>query len=67
MKIFENSQDVTQEEVAKLKLDIEYLESVLTRIRSGTTHCSERAFPRLTQNGHRRRPAMLTAMYSFLD
>jgi hypothetical protein len=38
MKIFKNGQDVTQEEVAKLKPDVEYLESVLARIRSGTTH-----------------------------
>ena len=38
MKIFKNGQDVTQEEVAKLKPDVEYLELVLARIRSGTTH-----------------------------
>ena len=38
MKIFKNGQDVTQEEVDKLKPDVEYLESVLARIRSGTTH-----------------------------
>ena len=38
MKIFKNGQDVTQEEVAKLKPDVEYLKSVLARIRSGTTH-----------------------------
>jgi hypothetical protein len=38
MKIFKNGQDVTQQEVAKLKPDVEYLESVLARIRSGTTH-----------------------------
>ena len=38
MKIFKNGQDVTQQEVAKLKPDVEYLELVLARIRSGTTH-----------------------------
>ena len=34
MKLLLNGRDVTQEEVAKLKPDIEYLESVLARIRS---------------------------------
>jgi hypothetical protein len=39
MKILLNGRDVTQEELAKLKPDIEYLESVLTRIRStGKSH-----------------------------
>ena len=35
MKLLRNGKDVTQEEAAKLKPDIEYLESVLARIRSG--------------------------------
>ena len=34
MKLLLNGRDVTQEEVAKLKPDIEYLESILARIRS---------------------------------
>jgi len=39
MKLFLNGRDVTQEELAKLKPDIEYLESVLARIRStGKSH-----------------------------
>ena len=39
MKLLLNGRDVTQEEVAKLKPDIEYLESVLARIRSsGKSH-----------------------------
>ena len=32
MKLLQNGRDVTQEEVAKLKPDIEYLEAVLARI-----------------------------------
>ncbi len=39
MKLLRNNKDVTQEEVAKLKPDIEYLESVLARIRSGKSQC----------------------------
>jgi len=35
MIISQHEKDVTQEEVAKLKPEIEYLESVLVRIRSG--------------------------------
>jgi hypothetical protein len=38
MKLLQNNKDVTQEEVAKLKPDIEYLESVLARIRSGKSN-----------------------------
>jgi hypothetical protein len=39
MKLLLNGRDVTKEEVAKLKPDIEYLESVLARIRSsGKSH-----------------------------
>jgi hypothetical protein len=39
MKLLLNGRDVTQEEVARLKPDIEYLESVLARIRStGKSH-----------------------------
>jgi hypothetical protein len=39
MKLLLNGRDVTQEEVAKLKPDIEYLESVLARVRSsGKSH-----------------------------
>jgi hypothetical protein len=39
MKLLLNGRDVTQEEVGKLKPDIEYLESVLARIRSsGKSH-----------------------------
>jgi hypothetical protein len=38
MKLLLNGRDVTQEEVAKLKPDIEYLESVLARIRSGKSN-----------------------------
>ena len=38
MKLLLNGRDVTQEEVAKLKPDIEYLESVLARIRSGRSN-----------------------------
>jgi hypothetical protein len=38
MKLLRNEKDVTQEEVAKLKPDIEYLESVLARIRSAKGH-----------------------------
>jgi hypothetical protein len=39
MKLLRNGKDVTQEEVAKLKPDIEYFESVLARIRSsGKSH-----------------------------
>jgi hypothetical protein len=39
MKLLLNGRDVTQEEIAKLKPDIEYLESVLARIRSsGKSH-----------------------------
>jgi hypothetical protein len=39
MKLLLNGRDVTQQEVAKLKPDIEYLESVLARIRStGKSH-----------------------------
>ena len=39
MKLLQNGRDVTQEEVAKLKPDIEYLEVVLARIRSsGKSH-----------------------------
>ena len=38
MKLLQNNNDVTQEEVAKLKPDIEYLESVLARIRSGRSN-----------------------------
>jgi hypothetical protein len=39
MKLLLNGRDVTQDEVAKLKPDIEYLESVLARIRSsGKSH-----------------------------
>jgi len=39
MKILLKGRDVTQEELAKLKPDIEYLESVLARIRStGKSH-----------------------------
>jgi hypothetical protein len=38
MKLLRNNKDVTQEEVAKLKPDIEYLESVLARIRSGKSN-----------------------------
>ena len=39
MKLLLNGRDVTQEEVAKLKPDIEYIESVLARIRSsGKSH-----------------------------
>ena len=39
MKLLLNGRDVTQEEVAKLKPDIEYLESILARIRStGKSH-----------------------------
>jgi hypothetical protein len=39
MKLLLNGRDVTREEVAKLKPDIEYLESVLARIRSsGKSH-----------------------------
>jgi hypothetical protein len=39
MKLLLNGRDVTQEEVAELKPDIEYLESVLARIRSsGKSH-----------------------------
>jgi hypothetical protein len=38
MKLLRNNKDVTQEEVAKLKPDIEYLESVLARIRSGRSN-----------------------------
>ena len=39
MKFLLNGRDVTKEEVAKLKPDIEYLESVLARIRStGKSH-----------------------------
>ena len=39
MKLLQNGRDVTQEEVAKLKPDIEYLEAVLARIRSsGKSH-----------------------------
>jgi hypothetical protein len=35
MIISQGGKDITQEEVAKLKPDIEYLESVLARMRSG--------------------------------
>ena len=39
MKLLLNARDVTQEEVAKLKPDIEYIKSVLARIRSsGKSH-----------------------------
>ena len=39
MKLLLNGRDVTQEELAKLKPDIEYFESVLARIRSsGKSH-----------------------------
>jgi hypothetical protein len=38
MKLLRNNKDITQEEVAKLKPDIEYLESVLARIRSGKSN-----------------------------
>jgi hypothetical protein len=39
MKLLLNGRDVTQEELAKLKPDIEYVESVLARIRSsGKSH-----------------------------
>ena len=38
MKLLQNGRDVTQEEVAKLKPDIEYLEAVLARIRSSGKH-----------------------------
>jgi hypothetical protein len=39
MKLLLNGRDVTHEEVAKVKPDIEYLESVLARIRStGKSH-----------------------------
>jgi hypothetical protein len=38
MKLFLNGKDVTQEEVTKLKPDLEYLESVLARIRSTGKH-----------------------------
>jgi hypothetical protein len=39
MKLLLNGRDVTPEEVAKLKPDIEYLEAVLARIRSsGKSH-----------------------------
>jgi len=39
MKLLLNGRDITQEEVAKLKPDIEYLESILARIRStGKSH-----------------------------
>jgi len=38
MKLLRNGKDVTQEEVAKLKPDIEYLESVLARIRDAKSH-----------------------------
>jgi hypothetical protein len=39
MRLLLNGRDVTQEEVARLKPDIEYLESVLARIRStGKSH-----------------------------
>ena len=38
MKLLRNGTDVTKEEVAKLKPDIEYLESVLARIRGAKSH-----------------------------
>ncbi len=38
IKLLLNGRDVTQEELAKLKPDIEYLESVLARIRSGRSN-----------------------------
>ena len=39
MKLLLNGRDVTQQALAKLKPDIEYLESVLARIRStGKSH-----------------------------
>jgi len=38
MKLLRNGTDVTQEEVAKLKPDIEYLESVLARILDAKSH-----------------------------
>jgi hypothetical protein len=38
MKLLLNGRDVTQEEVAKLKPDIEYLEAVLARIRRSGKH-----------------------------
>jgi hypothetical protein len=38
MKLLQNGRDVTQEEVAKLKPDIEYLEAVLARIRRSGKH-----------------------------
>jgi hypothetical protein len=38
MKLLRNGRDVTQEEIAKLKPDIEYLESVLARILDAKSH-----------------------------
>jgi hypothetical protein len=38
MKLLRNGKDATQEEAATLKPDIEYLESVLTRIRDAKSH-----------------------------
>jgi hypothetical protein len=57
MMLLLNGKDVTQEEVAKLKPDIEYLEAVLARIRSsGKSHPPDAASPiRAGKTGSMRR------------